>query len=220
MTRELFNLAELLGAHLIGVFVGGVAVFLATVWMRNDAAADRIVAADDAAKVAAGLVRMESARQLLPLAPAYAAMTAEYRMVEPVPDAPVEETVPVSELDDLLMPDFVPGQPLPDADGTGTALVLAVDEPPVTADDLAPIGPDRVPQVPRWVLAALAIASPLLLAVLVLLAIAALVWLGADRTAEWWADRRRRRDAEAVEIVMAHPAPATKYKARHSAVKR
>lgn len=43
---------------------------------------------------------------------------------EPEPDAPIEETTPWSD-DDMLMPDFVPGQPLPEHQGGPADLVMA-----------------------------------------------------------------------------------------------
>jgi hypothetical protein len=163
---DAYNLAEVFGAGLIGAFFGAVGVFIATVSVRNDAAADRAEAKQDLADAVAARVAMDSARQLGTLHPAYAAQTAEYRMIEAraaeperchgcghdiaqhsgpgvqpgrercwvvdcecrlsgaqaratarQPDEPAEQTASASDLDDMLMPDFVPGQPLPEHQG-------------------------------------------------------------------------------------------------------
>lgn len=68
-------------------------------------------------------------------------------------------------------------------------LVDPDDQPPVTAADLAPIGPDHMPAVTwrGWTL--VAIVSVPVVTLLILAAIAALVWLAWD----WYTTRRRTR---------------------------
>lgn len=96
---------------------------------------------------------------------------------------------------------------------------------PVTADDLAPIGPDQMPAMTWRRRAQLAAAALPVLVALVLLAVASLVWLGWDRLAEHRAARRAQRAipvieaAPEVEMELAHPAPPKrkKYEALHRA---
>jgi ABC-type branched-subunit amino acid transport system permease subunit len=182
-------------ASLVGAFAGGAVVFISTAWMRQEARADRIDAAEDLAAANAARVVMSAARVEVAaswLSPSYG--------------------------DTQAMPTVKPAEPV--ASAPAGAELVPVDDAPVTADDLSPIGPDRLPQVPRWALAALAVLSPALLAVLLLVAVMALVWLGWDWAAERRAARRRRREAESVVIELAHPAPADAYRARHRAVTR
>jgi hypothetical protein len=87
------------------------------------------------------------------------------------------------------------------------------DEPPITADDLAPIGPDRLPQVPVWACALLAAALAALTPLLALAAVVALVWWGWDSAVQ----RRELAPVGPVVMELEHPAPADAYNARHRA---
>lgn len=93
------------------------------------------------------------------------------------------------------------------------------DLEPVTADDLAPIGPDRMPAMTWRTWTAVALAAIPTLLVLTLLAVAALLWLGGDALAERQAARRAASESDADVIELAHPAPArrVRYEAQHLA---
>ncbi|MEV4415005.1 hypothetical protein [Catellatospora sp. NPDC049609] len=224
MTTELFNLIEVAYAALLAALASGAGVYLATAAIRSDAAADRITAADDLATSRAERIRAEAARSSAWLAPAYRDDTQTFAAIidkpEHTPTCPDLYYCPTSgEVESGCHGGFdtccaAPQlhQPGPDAPVEQTTPVVD-DLPPVTAADLAPIGPDRMPAVPWWLWLTLPAFAVL---ALLLMVVVGLVELGAV-CRERLAERRDRRTADAVEMTLACPAPAGQYVPRHRA---
>lgn len=271
MTIEAYTLLEVLAAALIASLITAGIMAIATASTRHAAHLDRLEAAEDLAAAKAAQIRMEAARSMLTLAPAYGADTGLMPVVEADPD-PVqhdeaadaiayenamveleaEQAVEFSEwladanaaakqhvaeqvdvdagLAELkqraaeLVPACCtghgdepcdPGSDLvpPYCCGDCPARVPAAEVVPVTAAELSPIGPDRMPRMRWWGWPLMAV---LLVVALLIAVVVGLVELGAvcrERLAAWW----QHRAAGAVELELEHPAPAVAYRARHLA---